>query len=193
MRILARLSQYLQVLGLPGLFLIALLDSAAIPLPGGPEALITVLAWRRPAEMLLISMTAAVGSTVGCLVLYRLARAGGDMAMARIPAEKVVRVRKMVERNALWAVFMAVALPPPIPTKPVILAAGAFRAPVVPFGLAVFTGRVVRYTLLAYLAARFGDEAARIIKARYPWVALILIAAIAIFLIIRRCRRPRPQ
>jgi membrane protein YqaA with SNARE-associated domain len=186
------MSQYLQLLGVPGVFLIALLDSAAVPLPGGPEAVITLLCWRRASEWLLITVAAAAGSTLGCLFLYGIARAGGDLALARIPKEKLDRARRMVDQNATWAVFLCVALPPPIPTKPIILAAGAFRAPALPFTLAVIAGRMVRYSLLAYLGARFGEEAARIIKARYMWVALALIALVVAALIARRIRRRRP-
>jgi membrane protein YqaA with SNARE-associated domain len=188
LKFLTRLSGYLQLFGVPGLFFIALLDSAAIPLPGGPEAVITLLSWRRPSEAILIAVAAAVGSTLGCLFLYRVARAGGDLALARIPAAKLEKVRGMVERNALWAVFLSVALPPPVPTKPIILAAGAFRMPIPAFTLAVVAGRAVRYSILAYLGARFGDEAARIIRARYPWIALALVVIVLGGWSIRRIR-----
>jgi len=188
MKILARVSQYLQLLGVPGVFLIALLDSAAVPLPGGPEAVIAILCWRRPSEWLFISVVAAAGSAMGCLILYCVARAGGDLALSRISKDKLDQAQHMVDRNATWAVFLSVALPPPIPTKPVILAAGAFHAPVLPFTLTVFTGRIVRYSVLAYLGARFGEDAARVIKARYPWLALTLVAVVAAALIVRRIR-----
>lgn len=192
MRFLARASQYLQHLGISGVFLIALLDSAAVPLPGGPEAMITLLCWRRPSEWLLIAAAAAAGSTLGCLFLYRVALAGGSLALARVPKDKLDRARRMVDRNATWAVFLSVALPPPIPTKPVILAAGAFRAPALPFVLAVFAGRMVRYSALAYLGSRFGEDAARVIKARYPWLAIILIVLVLVALVARRIRRRTP-
>ncbi len=192
MKFLARLSKSLQLLGIPGLFLIALLDSAAVPLPGGPEAVIVILSWQRPSEMILIALAAAAGSTLGCLFLYRVAMTGGELALARIPAEKLGKVRGMVEKNATWAVFLSVALPPPIPTKPVILAAGAFRTPVSSFTLAVSIGRMVRYSVLAYLGARFGEEAARIIRARYPWIALALVLGVLMIFVIRKIRRRQP-
>ena len=59
----------LLVLGLPGLFLIALLDSAGVPLPGGVDIILLLLAWQQPSLFLVIALTAAVGSTLGCLVL----------------------------------------------------------------------------------------------------------------------------
>ena len=67
---LNRLSHFLMLMGIPGLLLISFLDSAAVPLPGGPDTLIMLLAWKRPALTYLIVLSAAVGSTLGCLVLY---------------------------------------------------------------------------------------------------------------------------
>lgn len=84
MRFLQRLSQYLIYLGIPGLFLIALLDSAAVPMVGGPDAVIMLLSWRNPSQLFAIVLAAAVGSTLGCLVLYRVARAGGRLVLARL-------------------------------------------------------------------------------------------------------------
>jgi hypothetical protein len=46
---LANLNKYLLVMGIPGLLVISLLDSAAIPLAGGPDAVIMLLSWQRPA------------------------------------------------------------------------------------------------------------------------------------------------
>ena len=191
MHYLKQLSQYLLVLGIPGLFLFALLDSAAIPMVGGPDTFIILLSWQRPALAIWIALAAATGSTIGCLILYRLARAAGQVALARIAPEKRAWVQERVDRNASWAVFLAVTLPPPFPTKPFILAAGACRAPLLPFTLAAFAGRMIRYTALAYLGARFGDRTAQVIRSQYPSILLGLAGVAGILLTVYLLRRRR--
>ena len=60
---LGRFSEYLQTFGPAGLFAIALLDSALIPLPGGPDAVMLLLSAQSPARMPLY----ALGATAGAL------------------------------------------------------------------------------------------------------------------------------
>lgn len=193
MRNLERLGQYLVVLGPWGLFLISLLDSAAVPMVGGPDAVILLLSWRNPSQFPAVVSAAVFGSTLGCLVLYRIGRAGGRVVLDRIAPDKRERVLRTIERNTAWGVFMSVAMPPPFPTKPVILAAGVFRAPLLRFVLAVFLGRLLRYSALAWVGARFGDQAAQLVKAHYPYVLAPLTGVVVVFLLFRRIRRSGRQ
>jgi membrane protein YqaA with SNARE-associated domain len=189
LKYLARLKEYLTVLGIPGLLLIAFLDSAAVPMAGGPDGLLLLLAWQRPELAWLITIVASVGSLLGCVVLYRIGRAGGEVALARFGEKRRAWVKDKIDRHAFLAVLAAVCAPPPFPTKLVILAAGAFRMAMTPFVLGVLTGRLFRYGLEAYLAATYGDQAAAILKHRYPQVALGLIALIAAVVLVRWIRR----
>lgn len=173
-----RLYGFLLLWGIPGLLGIAFLDSAAVPLVGGPDFLVAVLAWQRPLDIFLIILAAAVGSTLGCLILYRIARAGGEMALSRFSAEKRAWVKQKLDHNAFTAVAAAVAAPPPFPTKLVILAAGAFQVNQIRFVNGVLAGRLLRYAILAYLGARFGNEAAGVIKQHYPVFLVVLLAAL---------------
>lgn len=189
---LERLSRYLLLLGIPGLFAVALLDSAAIPMVGGPDGIIILLAWRRPAQMLWIVLSAAAGSTAGCWILYRIARVGGEAALARTRQKTQSWVKRQVEKNGFLAVFLGVIAPPPFPTKPVILAAGIFRTPLVPFLTAVFFGRLLRYGVVAYLGSRFGDHAAQIIKGHFLEALLILAGFVLLLLLLRKFIRSVP-
>jgi len=182
---LQRLSQNLLMLGIPGLCFIALLDSAAIPMAGGPDAFIILLAWQRPAQFLWIALAASLGSVIGCLILYRIALAGGTVVLASISPKKQEWVKNKIERNAFWAVLLAVIAPPPFPTKPIILAAGVFRVPLTSFTFAVLLGRLVRYTAFAYLAARLGDQTASVIRSHYP-IILLALAVIACLVLLSR-------
>ncbi len=188
MRLFEALGRYLVYLGIPGLFVIALLDSAAIPMVGGPDAIVLLLSWHNPSQLLVIAAVAASGSTLGCLVLYRIAKAGGSLVLARLSAEKREKAVRMIEGNAAWAVFTSVVVPPPFPTKAVILAAGAFRAPVASFTVAILAGRLIRYTLMAWVGARFGDQAARVIREHYLSILVVVLATVLVILAVRRIR-----
>jgi membrane protein YqaA with SNARE-associated domain len=187
--LLQRLSQYLLLWGLPGLLAISFLDSAAVPIIGGPDAAVLLLAWQRPMQAILIIFAAAIGSTVGSMVLYRVSRAGGELALTRFGADKIARVKQKLDQNAFAAVMAAMAAPPPFPTKLVIVAAGAFRIRLLSFVNGVLVGRLVRYSVLAYLGARFGDHAADVIRDHYPLLAFLLLASLILFILLRRLRQ----
>jgi membrane protein YqaA with SNARE-associated domain len=185
-RYLERLGEYLLALSIPGLFAIALLDSAAIPLVGGPDGMVMLLAWQRPDRLLWIVLAASLGSALGCLILYRIGRAGGEMVLARISPRRKKWVKHKVETNAFWAVFLGVIVPPPFPTKPIILAAGVFHTPQISFFLAALTGRTARYFAMAYMGSRFGDQAAEIIKRHYSLILLMLAGLIVLIFLMRK-------
>jgi len=186
--LLTRLNEYLLFMGIPGLLVLSFLDSAAVPLAGGPDAVIVLLSWRRPAMTFLIVLAAAVGSTLGCMVLYGIGKKGGEKALSRFSPEKVKWIERKMQEYGVWAVFAAVMAPPPFPTKPVILAAGVLQTRKLPFAASAFAGRMVRYSLLGYLGARFGDESAAIIKAHYPEIFAALLCIILLAVLIRRFR-----
>jgi undecaprenyl-diphosphatase len=188
LKFLSYLNQYLLVMGIPGLLAISLLDSAAVPLAGGPDAVIMLLSWRRPALTYLIVLAATVGSTLGCMILYGIGRKGGEKALSRIKPEKAAWIEKKMREYGAMAVVAAVLAPPPFPTKPVILAAGVLRTGKLRFVAGVFVGRLVRYSLLGYLGAKFGDKSAQILKAHYPAIALVLVGAILLSILIRKLR-----
>jgi membrane protein YqaA with SNARE-associated domain len=185
LRFLSYLNEYLLVMGIPGLLAISFLDSAAVPMAGGPDALILLLAWRRPGLTYLIVLAATVGSALGCMILYGIGRKGGEKALSRINPEKTAWIEKKMQEYGAWVVVAAVLAPPPFPTKPVILAAGVLRTGKMRFASGVFVGRLLRYSLLGYLGAEFGDRSVQVLKAHYPTIALILLGLIVLVVLIR--------
>jgi membrane protein YqaA with SNARE-associated domain len=176
---------YLLALGIPGLLLIAFLDSAGVPLPGGVDLVVMLLSWQRPTQFIGIALTAAVGSTLGCLVLYRIARTGGDAMMARFSPAKQEWVRNKVRQNDTLAVMVAMLGPPPFPTKLFILVAGMVQMDWKRFVTAVFIGRLVRFTAEAYLAVRLGGQALETIEQHYPTIGIALVIAVVLVLAVR--------
>jgi membrane protein YqaA with SNARE-associated domain len=186
-----RFRDTLLAFGLPGLFLFALVDSAGLPLPGGVDIVLMLLSWQQPALFVVIACVAAAGSTVGCLVLYRVGRTGGEMALRRLDPEKRRWVTKKVLENDTLAMMVAVLAPPPLPTKVFMLVAGAVRMPVPRFVAAVFAGRMIRFGGEAYLAVRLGDQALETLQRYYPLVGAVLAGAVVVYLTVKWLRRRR--
>jgi membrane protein YqaA with SNARE-associated domain len=184
--ILETLRHKLLTLGIPGLFVISFLDSAGVPIPGGADLVVLVLAWQSPVHLFAIAVVAAVGSVLGSLVLYRLAHTKGDAVMSRVPKDKQDRVKEKFRRNDILAVVVAMLGPPPLPTKLFVLVAGVVRMDWRRFTAAVFAGRLARFLGEGYLAVKLGDGAAETIREHYSSIAGALAAAVLVYLLLRR-------
>jgi membrane protein YqaA with SNARE-associated domain len=193
---LGKFSHWLLAFGPFGLFAIAFLDSVLVPIPGGVDAMLMLLAASRPSWMLIYVATAMVGSTAGCVCLYLVSRRAGHRALARFSESKQKRVKDLIDRYDVLAVLVASVLPPPFPFKLFVVSAGVFRLNLVRFTLAIAGGRTFRYLLEGYLAARYGDHAKEILQRYYPAIGIGLAVLIIIFFVgrnlMRRSRRPEP-
>lgn len=118
---------------------------------------------------------------LGGFVSYRLARKGGKAALERrFSPRKVDKVCKIFERWGFAAIAIPALLPPPMPMVPFLLAAGAMQYPAKKFLLALTLGRISRYLILAYLAARYGRQIIAFIAGRsHPVVVAILLLLVA--------------
>lgn len=185
-KFLGRVSEYLVGFGAFGLFAVALLDSTFVPLPSSADALMIVLSTTHPSWMLLYAFMATAGSALGCLILYLISRRAGARALNRFSERKQARVKHLIERYDAIAVLVATLLPPPFPFKLFVVTAGVFRFSLVRFMLAIVAGRAFRFVLEGYLAVRYGAEAKQILAKYYPWIGLGLVAAIVLFVIVKR-------
>lgn len=190
---LAHAAQYLVTFGAAGLFVIALLDSVAVPLPGGVDAVLILLSTTRPAWFPIYAAGATLGSTVGCVILYYVSRRAGSRALARFSAAKQARVRDLLERYDVLAVLVACLLPPPFPFKLFVITAGVCRMNVVRFAIAIAVGRAFRFLLEGYLAARYGAHAKELLAQYYPYVGLGLAALLVAFFVGRNLLRGRAR
>ena len=187
---LTGVSQYLLAYGPFGLFGIALLDSALIPLPGGPDAVLILLSTARPAWVPVYVVAATLGSVIGCVIFYYITRRAGRSALKRFSPRKQARVKELIDRYDVLSVLVASILPPPFPFKLFIATAGVFRFSVVRFALAVAAGRAFRYALIGYLAAHYGEHARELLAQYYPYIGLGLAAVlIAVFVVRNRLKK----
>ena len=182
---LTSVTDYLVTLGPAGLFAVALLDSALVPLPGGPDAVMIALTMARPSWMPLNVAAAALGSTAGCVILYYISKRAGRRALDKFSERRQARVKELVDRYDVLSVLVASLLPPPFPFKLFVITAGVFRLNVVRFAAAVAAGRTVRFLLEGYLAVRYGEQAKQVLADNYPVVGLGLAALIVLVFLAR--------
>jgi len=174
-----------------GLFFIALLDAALIPIPGGPDVVVIALSRHSSTMMPFYVAIAVIGSTIGSLILYFIARRGGDAALKKFSPEKRERARRFVDRYDMWALLVAAVMPPPFPFKIFVLSAGAFRMHISRFLAALIIGRGFRFIVEGYAAVRYGDAAFDVIRRNYPLVGLSVAAAIIVVAVLNTMLRRR--
>src|SRR5580700_11039354 len=110
-----------------GLFVLALVESAGIPNPGGTDALLLVLTIANPASFLLCAALAVAGSLLGSIVFYEITSRGGEKLLSRYTSSgRGAKFRGWFLRYGLVTVFIAALLPIPVmPFKVFAACAGA--------------------------------------------------------------------
>ena len=130
-----------------------------MPIPGSMDVLTIVLAARDSKLWFYYAGMATLGSVIGALVTFRLARKGGKETLKRkVSAARAERIIEIFSRWGFWSIAIAALLPPPVPMVPFVIAAGATQYSTQKFLVALTLGRVIRYSLLALLAARYGRQ-----------------------------------
>jgi membrane protein YqaA with SNARE-associated domain len=168
-------------------FLIALADSAFIPMPQGVDALLLAQAIATPATAYWAAGLGALGSVIGSVALYFLAkRAGQAMLRRRISEHGILRLSDLVGRWGAAALIPVTMVPLPLPMKPVVLAAGIFQMPLGWFCLAVGFSRVVRYFGVVFLGIRYGDRAMELAADHLYLVLAACALLVALFVAIHR-------
>lgn len=180
-------------LGAPGLALVAFLDSSFLSLPNVGDALIVALVIQHPDRWIYYSAATTLGSTAGCLVLFSIARKGGEAFLRRrVNPEKVERGLGLFRRHGLLAVIVPAFLPPPTPFKLFVLLAGLAGVRPLAFTLAVMIGRGFRFGLEGWLAYRYGSQASQYIKDHLATASLVVAGVVllgGLALILSRKRR----
>jgi membrane protein YqaA with SNARE-associated domain len=171
--------------GALGIFLIALMDAAFIPMPGGPDVVVISLSIAAPALMPLYVFAAMAGSTLGSLILYFVGVKGGEAVLRKFSAEKRNKVQKALDKYDIWAMLVAAVMPPPFPFKIFVLSAGAFKMKLWRFVLAMILGRGFRFILEGYLAVRYGEQATEILKHNGGKIGLGVVALILIIFVVK--------
>jgi len=140
-----------------GLFFLAILDSTGLPIVGGVDALLVAIATSEPRQAYFAALLAVVGSLAGSLILFAIARKGGEVLLKRhISGRRGARLHVWFQRYGLATVFIPAISPLPLPMKVPVFCAGALQVRISYFVTVVLTARTIRYFALAYLARYYG-------------------------------------
>lgn len=165
-----------------GLFVIALVESAGVPNPGGTDALLLLLTITNPSSALLCASLAVAGSLLGSVVFYEITSRGGEKLLSRYTSSgRGAKFRGWSQRYGLVTVFIAALLPIPVmPFKVFAACAGAMQVGRTRFLLVLAAARIPRYFGLAYLGSQLGENSTAWIKGHLWHMGAIAVALFAV-------------
>jgi membrane protein YqaA with SNARE-associated domain len=145
---------------------------------GGVDALIVLIAVTDHGQAYLAACAAIAGSLIGSLILFLIARKGGEeYHRHHTSSPRGEKLRAWFHEYGLLTVFVPAFIPIiPLPLKIFIISAGALEESPITFSLVLLAARTPRYLFLAWLGSRLGSDT--IPYLRHHIVQLILFATV---------------
>ncbi len=192
---LRKIAAAMHAWGPGGAFMVALIDSAGLPIPGGVDALLILTAVTNPELAYFTAVLCIAGSALGSVILFYLARKGGEMYLDRhVSTPREMRFRRWFHTYGLVTVFIPTLVPMPgLPMKAFVISAGALGVKPLSFLLTVLGGRIPRYLALAALGRAMGDNSAGWIAAHKWHLALGAVLLGAVLMLLVRSRGKQAQ
>jgi membrane protein YqaA with SNARE-associated domain len=188
----------LKPLGIWGVMGFAAVDAAFLGMP--LDAIVAGYSYANPRLFLLYAVMAGAGSALGSIVIYWIGYKGGEVLLVkRIGQQRFDKIRSSFERHEFWAIMLPAMLPPPTPFKLFVLSAGVAEMSFTRFLLAIFFGRVIRFSLVSLIVIRYGPAILGFIGTTFHHHLRFAIAAVAVTILIgwwgwrlQKRRRTRP-
>jgi membrane protein DedA with SNARE-associated domain len=163
-------------LGGVGLILLGVVDQSFVPIPGGMDILLVILAAGHGNFWAYYWVMATAGAVLGGFLTYRLSMKGGKETLRRkLPLKRIEKVEQAFAKHGFLAIFVAALLPPPLPMVPIIVGAGALQYPTRKFFLALTSGRVIRYGIVIWLAHIYGRHIIRTVRAHTVAITVVFL------------------
>jgi membrane protein YqaA with SNARE-associated domain len=180
----------------PAMVVIGALDSSLLSLPEINDYLVVARCYSDPKSVFYFPLFAAMGSVIGCTLLYTIMRRGGQAVMRRrFKPENIARVERAYARYGFLALAIPALLPPPMPFKIFVATAGALEYPRWRFMLTIMIARSARYIIEGALAVFYGEQVLEFLRDRglliLSVVVGLLLVGVSAFVIIGRVRAPR--
>jgi membrane protein YqaA with SNARE-associated domain len=180
-------------LAAPAMIIIGTLDSSLLSLPEINDYLVVGRCFKHPTAAYYFPLFAAIGSVIGCNLLYTIVRRGGQAVLRRrFNLASIKRVERAYERYGFLAIGIPAILPPPLPFKIFVATAGALEYPRWKFLLTVMIARSVRYYVEGILAVFYGRRVLLFLKDNglviVSIVATLALIGFGIYILIKRRR-----
>lgn len=172
----------------PMMLLVAIADSSLLSLPEINDIITVTRIAHNPNEVYLFPLIPSLGSVIGCLILYRIARQGRNFLTKKFHPRHLERVEALYKHWGLLALAIPALLPPPLPFKIFVATAGALGYPLKRFILTILIARMVRYYAWGIAAYFWREEvlqALEWLKAHFTEVLISTLALIAFIIIVR--------
>jgi len=180
--LLHHLTDALLAWGPAGILLLSILDSSGVPVAGVFDALLILIAVEQPSVAWLCAGMAVAGSTVGNVILFWMARKGGQGFMNKAaPEGRAAKFRQWFRRYGMVTVLVPALVPIPMPLKLFVISAGATGTALGEFVAVVLIARVLRYFGEAWLGITLGRESTRFLTT-HAWD--FVAGGVALFLVL---------
>jgi membrane protein YqaA with SNARE-associated domain len=197
-----RVAQWLEInvislpiyIAAPAMVIIGALDSSLLSLPEINDYLVVGRCFKYPTAAFYFPLFAAIGSVIGCNLLYTIVRRGGQAVLRRrFKLHQIKRVERAYERFGFLAIGIPAILPPPLPFKIFVATAGALEYPRWKFLLTVMIARSFRYYVEGILAVFYGRRVLLFMKDNglviISVVGTLALVALIVYLIVNRRNR----
>lgn len=172
----------------PMMVFVGALDSSLLSLPEVNDYITIARVAHLPHEVYYFPLFPAIGSVIGCLILYRIVRGGEQLIARRFKSQHLERVKALYRRWGLLALVIPAILPPPMPFKIFVATAGALGYPMGRFALVIMAARAIRYYFWGTLAYILRDEVLQVfawLENHFLTVFSIALGLLALALIVR--------
>ncbi len=169
------------------LFLVAFAESSVFPIP--PDVILAPMAVARPDRWASSALICTVGSTLGGVAGYLIG--WGLYEAVAVPIIELYRLHEANDRfRELYLAYdwlvVAIAGVTPIPYKLATIASGAVQMAILPFVVASFVSRGLRFVAVALISAKFGPPVLAVIERRLTLFTIVfLVLLIGGFAIVR--------
>lgn len=168
----------------PAMVLIGALDSSLLSLPEINDYLVVGRCYKYPSAAFYFPLFAAIGSVLGCWLLYTIMRRGGQAVLRkRFKPESIERVERAYAKFGVFAIAIPAILPPPLPFKIFVATAGTLEYPRWKFLLTIMIARSFRYYVEGILAVYYGHRVLLFMKDNGR-VVLAVVAGAAVVVVI---------
>lgn len=150
---------------------------------GGVDALLILIAVVSSSQAYLAAGTAVIGSLVGSMILFLIARKGGEEYHRRhTSSPRGNKLRAWFHEYGLLTVFVPAVVPIiPLPLKIFVISAGALEENPVKFAIVFLAARAPRYFFLAWLGLQLGKNTLPFLE-HHIWQLVLLAAGLFVIL-----------
>jgi membrane protein YqaA with SNARE-associated domain len=148
----------------------------------GVDTLVVLISAWNPVQGYLAALAGTAGSLAGNLLLFFIARKGGEPYLERYTSSgRGARLRAWFAEYGLLTIFVPAFVMVPMPLKIFVLSAGAMGVTPLRFVTVMLAARIPRYLFLAWLGTRLGKDTIPYLR-HHAWEFFLF--AVALFAVL---------